>query len=263
MAAIAIEDVAAIGRREAPSLAAEEYRRVAALAAALTPDEWDRPTTDCPGWTVRDVLAHVAGSMAGTAMGEGSRQRKLAQQRSASSGRSFLDEMNQLQIAERADVTPEDLSRELRARVEPAVRARRRVPGLMRRMPIPGAAGRLTLGKLLDVILTRDAWMHRMDVCRATGRAPELTPAHDGRLVADVVREWAGIHGHPFTLRLTGPAGGTYVGAGARAGPPGPDGGAGTEASATTSLELDAVDFCRTLSGREPGAGLLATTVAF
>jgi len=36
-----------------------------------------------------------------------------------------------------------------------------------------------------------------------------LTPDHDARIVADVVAEWAGRHGRPFTLHLTGPAGGS------------------------------------------------------
>lgn len=244
MTATDIGSVARIERREAPGLATEEYRRLATLAAQLSADEWARPT-DCPGWTVRDVLAHVAGSMAGTSLREGSRQRKLAAQRSESSGRTFLDEMNELQIEERGNLTEDALARELRDRVEPAARARRRVPAPLRRMPIPTSGDPLKLGELLDVILTRDVWMHRVDVCRATGRAPELTPEHDGRLVADVVREWADRHRQPFTLRLTGTAGGTFVRAG------GPE------------LQLDAVEFCRTLSGRSAGDGLLATEVVF
>ena len=32
--------------------------RVLALCAELGDDDWSAPT-DCPGWTVRDVLAHL------------------------------------------------------------------------------------------------------------------------------------------------------------------------------------------------------------
>lgn len=240
-----ISNVARIERGEAPGLAAEEYRRFATLAAQLSPDEWAR-STDCPEWTVREVLAHVAGSMAGAGLREGFRQRKVSQQRSSATGRPFLDEMNQLQIEERAGLTQADLVRELDERIEPAVRARRRVPSLLRRAPIPTEGERFRLGDLLDVILTRDVWMHRIDVCRATDRPPQLTPDHDGRLVADVVREWADRHRQPFTLRLTGCAGGTFTRAG--------DG---------PHLELDAVEFCRTLSGRSAGDALLAVEVVF
>lgn len=245
MMAVDIDGVARISRREAPGLAAEEYHRLADLAEQLSQDEWAEPT-ECSGWTVRDVLAHVAGSMAGTALREGARQRKLAGQRSKLSGRNFLDAMNQLHIEERSTLTDVALALELQDRIGPAVRARRRVPALLRRAPLPSSGDRLTLADLMDVILTRDAWMHRLDVCRATARPPQLTPEHDGRLVTDVVREWADRHGQPFALHLLGPAGGWF----ARAGD-GPD------------VQLDALEFCRTLSGRSAGEGLLGTRVVF
>jgi hypothetical protein len=60
------------------------------------------------------------------------------------------------------------------------------------------------------------------------------------------VADWATRHQQPFTLELTGPAGGTFT--------------AGTGGE---HLRIDAVEFCRTLSGRVPGTGLLATPVAF
>jgi hypothetical protein len=73
-----------------------------------------------------------------------------------------------------------------------------------------------------------------------------LTPDHDGRIVADVVAEWAAAHRRPYRLTLAGPAGGTWS--------TGEDG---------ASLALDAVEFCRTVSGRAPGTGLLAHAVPF
>ena len=103
------------------------------------------------------------------------------------------------------------------------------------------------LGYLVDVILTRDAWLHRMDLCRAIGVEPELTAGHDGRIVAEVAAEWARRHGRPHRLVLTGPAGGTFT-----SGDPDAE-----------TIELDAVEFCRILSGRAEGPGLLATEVPF
>jgi hypothetical protein len=73
------------------------------------------------------------------------------------------------------------------------------------------------------------------------------TPEHDGVLVADVVGEWARTHGQPFRLVLTGPAGGEF------------HHGTGGEAIGP----LDAVEFCRILSGRGAGSGLLTTEVPF
>ena len=130
-----------------------------------------------------------------------------------------------------------------------------RFPGLLRKVNVPlaqsgstadGMPTSLNMGHLMDVIYTRDAWLHRVDIARATGRKPLADSEADHRVVEDVVAEWAGRHGKHFTLTLTGPAGGTF-----RQGTGGPD------------LELDAVEFCRTLSGRATGEGLLATRLLF
>ncbi len=88
--------------------------------------------------------------------------------------------------------------------------------------------------------------MHRVDLSRATGRELVLTREHDGRIVADVVAEWARRHGRAFTLELTGRVGGTF-----------------TRRSDGESLIVDAVEFCRIVSGRGTGAGLLAQEVPF
>ena len=86
----------------------------------------------------------------------------------------------------------------------------------------------------MDVIYTRDTWMHRVDLAQATGLPLELTADHDGRLVADVVRDWADRHGRPFRIQLDGPAGGSYA-----------QGVGGEEHN------LDAVEFCRILRAGE------------
>ncbi len=105
------------------------------------------------------------------------------------------------------------------------------------------------LGYLIDTIYLRDLWMHRVDASRATGRPLELTAEHDGRIVADVVREWSERHGKPFELVLSGPAGGHYS--------------SSAQSDGSEHLELDAVEFCRVLAGRAEGEGLLATIVPF
>jgi hypothetical protein len=110
----------------------------------------------------------------------------------------------------------------------------------------PFETERWRYGFLVDTIFTRDPWIHRVDISRAIGREPDLTREHDGRVVADVVAEWADRHGKPFTLTLTGPAGGSWH-----------RGHGGEE------IELDAVEFCWILAGRAPGTGLLATRVPF
>jgi uncharacterized protein (TIGR03083 family) len=163
----------------------------------------------------------------------------------------MIDAMTATQVRERAGLTPADLVDRLADVVPRAVRARRRIPPPVRwavrmRQDPPFSDERWRFGYLVDTVFTRDAWIHRLDISRAIGREMDLTPEHDGRLVADVVAEWARRHRQAFTLTLSGPAGGRW-----RAG----DGG--------QLIELDALDFCWTLAGRGARAGLLSTPVPF
>lgn len=238
---------AALPRGTAMRLAATEYQRFAGLLRALGPDDWSQPT-ECPGWDVRAVAAHALGMVEMAAsIRNNNRQLKLARSR----GGVFIDALTALQVEERAAMTPEQITARFTARAPKAARARRRAPGLIRRRIMPdrqqvgGREEAWTLGYLIDVILTRDPWMHRADIARATGANLALTADHDGVLVADVVAEWAARHGQPYTLHLTGPAGGSWA---SGAGP---------------LIEIDAVEFCRVLSGRGHADGLLATQVPF
>ena len=224
----------------------EEYRRIGELLADLRDDDWRQPT-DCPEWDVRELVAHLVGNAEMSAsMREMRRQQKLG--RNLRPGGSDIDGMTAVQVQERADVPPEQLVHDLADVAARAVRARGRIPAPVRALPIPFGPplGTKPLGYLMGRIYTRDAWMHRVDLARATGRPAELTVEHDGRLVADVVAEWARAHGQPYRLALTGPAGGTW------------SAGTGGE-----EIELDGVEFCRILSGRGPGSGLLTYTVPF
>jgi uncharacterized protein (TIGR03083 family) len=229
-------------------LAATEYQRFADLLRALSPDDWARPT-ECPGWDVRAMASHALGMVEMAAsIREQNRQFKLARSR----GGVFIDALTGLQVEERQRMTPAQITGRFAARAPKAARARRRAPGFIRRrtLPLPQEAGGQdepwTIGYLIDVILTRDPWMHRADIARATGAPHVLTAGHDRVLVADVVAEWAARHGQPYSLHLTGPAGGTW--ASSEDGP---------------LIETDAVEFCRLLSGRGHGDGLLATAVPF
>jgi hypothetical protein len=102
------------------------------------------------------------------------------------------------------------------------------------------------MATLVDHVLTRDTWMHRADLAKATGQPMELTREHDGRLITHAVAEWARLHGQPCTLHLTGPVSGTFT-----------NRGGGEE------ITVDAVDFCRIVSGRGSGEGLLTQRVDF
>ena len=142
-------------------------------------------------------------------MRDRSRQRRAA----TVDGNIDIDRLTALQVSERSSWSGPAISDRFAARAPKAVRGRRMTPGFIRRQTmvggvINGAEEPWTLGYLTDIILTRDPWMHRLDICIALDQTPHPTPRHDGVIVADVVSEWADRHGKDFTLHLTGPPAG-------------------------------------------------------
>jgi len=243
-----VDGIPALDRREAAVLAAAENQRFVDLARGLSAADWSKPT-DCPEWDVRAMASHVLGAMEAN-----DSPRVFVHQfragKKAAGDRPDIDGMTEVQVRERAHLGPEQLVERLTEMAPKAARGRARVPALLRRVPMKVEVAKVMetwrLGYLLDTIFTRDTWMHRVDIARAAGRNLVLTPEHDGRIVADVVAEWSRRHGRAFTLELTGPAGGAFTN--------GHDG---------ERITLDAVEFCRILSGRAPGAGLLGQEVPF
>ena len=226
-------------------LATAEYRLLDEQLRSLTETEWRAPTV-CPGWDVHAMVAHLCGAAAGNAS-----IRESFRQARASRGYdlpTFIDRVNEVQIAERRGAGPGDLVAELATAGSLGVRSRTRIPRPVRALVVPFGPplGTRSVGYLMDRISPRDAWMYRVDIAAATGRALVLTPEHAGALVADVAAEWADAHGQPVRLRLTGPAGLELV-----------RGTGGAE------LELDAIEFARLVSGRGRAEGLLSTPVPF
>jgi len=233
-----------IRRPEARVLAEEEFRRFAELTASLSDDEWARPT-DCTAWDVRKMALHVLGS----ADAQASFPQFVHQLRRGVplnkeiDSHHWVDGMNELQIRERSNLSNGEIVAQLAVVGPRAVKGRWGAPPPMRYLPIPFGPpiGWTPLKYLLDVGFTRDVWAHRIDISVATGREMHATADHDGRLVADIVGEWAALHGEPFELVLDGPAGGKFS--------------QGTDGE---RVDIDAFDFIRVLSGRLPGTGVLS-----
>jgi uncharacterized protein (TIGR03083 family) len=245
----ATERIPAIGHAEAMRVARVETERLLALADRIHEQQWLLPT-DCADWTVRDMLGHVLGMLELQADGdERMRQVKSAGGIAAQTGGLRLDAMTAMQVREHGALSPAALLVAIRETAPRALAGRSATTAEQRAAPYPtGLPGEdtWTFGYLFDVVLTRDLWIHRVDISRAVECDLVLSADHDGRIIADVVADWARRHHQPFTLTLSGPAGDRFG-----AGVGGPD------------LDLDAVEFCRILSGRAPGAGLLATSVPF
>jgi uncharacterized protein (TIGR03083 family) len=244
ISAVDVTTIPRIKHAEAMAIAEVENRRFGAALRGLRPADWVKPT-DCTRWDVRGLAAHVVGSAAGQASPrEFVRQVRAGRPVTAEIGaRYWWDGMNEIHVREREHLSVEQLLAEWDANSQRALRARRRLPRAIARLPLlglPAPVGRQPLSYLFDMGFTRDVWMHRIDLACGAGITFDADPDHDGRIVADLVAEWAAIHGEPFSLTLTGPAGGEF--------------GAGENGE---RVELDAVDFCRTLAGRLSGDGIL------
>jgi uncharacterized protein (TIGR03083 family) len=243
-----------INAREIPPITPDRVAEVAtaeleasiALLERLDDHDWTRPT-DCAGWTVHDLVAHMVGQYQGAAkLGVFLRRHRRAHRRYPALSR--LDAHNRQHIDDLGGHAGPELVAMLATIGPKAIRARRRVPGLLRRLHIgrmypeePLADDRLSY--VLDVLGSRDPWMHRVDLARATGR-PLVLGGHDREVVAQVIadlgRAW---QGPPVLLELTGPAGGRW---------------ALGDGSPVATVRADAVAYLRALSGRNDHPALEA-----
>ena len=226
-----------VTKDEAYDLLQTALDRFLALAETLEADDWQKPTA-CTAWTVRDMLAHQAG---GYASGTGYKEMIRQGMRLPKRGQLIEDAINDFQLQERADHSPQELIDELR-KVGP-IAAKKWAYGFRfaKLIAIPHPIAKtLSFRYLMEVTHSRDTWMHRLDVCRATGRDFEQTKEHDGRIAELVMLDVANIFGrkHPelsLTFDLTGIAGGVWtIGKG----------------ESVATIRMDVLDFNIFASGR-------------
>jgi len=232
-----------ISHSEAMALTATENARLLAQLRGLTDDQWRAPT-DCTRWTVRDIAVHlIASAQAQAGPVEFARQVIAGRPLTGEiGGAHWVDGLNEAQLRARTGWSASALPGLWERHSAAALRSRRRMPApvrALRVLPLGGEMGWQRLDYLFDTGFTRDVWMHRIDIARAAGVAPVLTASHDGRIIADIVSEWSSRHGQPFSLTLTGAAGGVFAG------------------GVASAQSLDAVEFVRILSGRAMGDGIL------
>jgi uncharacterized protein (TIGR03083 family) len=253
MTTIEISTIEPLTHHEAMRLQAGELALTLATLRSLDDVSWSA-ATDCPDWDIRAMYQHVLGACeAGASMRENIHQLRRARSHRKQQGGPLEAALSTVQVRERIDLNPIQIVERFADVAPKTVRGRKRTPALVRNHASLAVDGPVhetwRFGYLIDTIYLRDLWMHRVDMSRALGRPLELSTDHDGRIVADVVAEWARRHGKSFVLELSGPAGGTYA--------------HDSDLHGVEHLSLDAVEFCRTLSGREPATGLLTTVVPF
>jgi uncharacterized protein (TIGR03083 family) len=206
------KDIAPVTRHEAAQLAADEIDRLLDLLEQLDGDNWTQ-STDCTEWTVHDMTAHLAGACAGWASWKHFR-RQIIFNPHIRKADVPVDAINRRQIEDRAGQTPQQFIDELREVGPKAVRNRKKLPGILRKIRIDAKPmpGKMSMAYLVDVIYPRDQWMHRLDICRATGKHLVITPDHDGRLLdlvmLDIAKTLAGEIA--ITVNVTGALAAAY-----------------------------------------------------
>lgn len=246
------KDIPDLTHVEAGALATQELDRTLALLESLSTEDWQRPT-GCTLWNVQELAAHLAGACAGFASWA-EFKRQYIQNPYLAQAAVKVDGINRRQVEDRAGAGPAALVAELRQVGPKAIRTRQWLPWLLRVIPVPFGPplGTVPIGYLTDLIYIRDMWMHRLDICRASGRDMVLTPAHDGRIVALVMRDLGQLLAAELTdgrirLELTGPAGGVF------------DFGRGPHPAAT--IRMDTLDFNWLASGRMTADEAIAQVV--
>ncbi len=246
---IDVSTIPAVNHGEAMRLQEAELKRALELLRTLGSEQWSKQTY-CPDWEVRRMWLHVLGACeAGASIRENAHQMRAGRKLSKKLGVPLEAGLSGVQVAEREDLTPKELLEQLERTTPRTIKGRARTPRPLRALKIAidgPVIEKWALGYLIDIIYLRDVWMHRVDTAQATGADLVLTADHDGRIVADVVAEWARRHGQPFNLELTGTAGGSFK-----------------SGQAGETISIDAVEFCSLIAGRGNTSGLLATIVPF
>ena len=255
MTTIKISTFEPLTHREAMRLQANEMALTLASLRSLDDAAWSA-ATDCPDWDLRAMYQHVLGACeAGASLHENIHQLRKARAHRKQLGGPLEAALSAVQVRERMNLSPDQIVEQFADIAAKTVRGRQRTPAFVRKhakLTVDGPVYETwKLGYLIDTIYLRDLWMHRVDMSRAINRPLSLSAEHDGRIVADVVAEWARRHGMRFVLELSGDAGGTFAN--------------DPDLPGAEHLSLDAVEFCRTLSGRAPATatGLLAAVVPF
>ncbi len=246
-------DIPALTHEETGHLAPAELERVTGVVMNLQDDDWLKPT-DCTEWRVREMVSHLAGSCAAFASW-GQHIRLMVLNPYMLYMRPLEDAINRRQVEDRANRTPAELIAELR-RVGPrAIRVRQGLPAWLRsiRVPLSPLTGMVPISYLTNDIYLRDEWMHRADLCRATGQTMQLTPEHDGRIVALVLRDVALKHqdmpnAPTIDLHLTGDIQLDYR--------------FGSKSEPDATVTMDIVEFNRMASRRiTPADGIAAASI--
>ncbi len=155
----------------------ETWASALTLGASLDESDWTLPT-GCPGWTVFDQFAHLAGFEAGlTSRAEPPHVLAPA----LAAGKDDFGVMVETQIDRRRGLAPAAVLAELGALATERAAFYRAAAAQGEETEVPGVGGLQPLRRALPVRLA-DVWIHEQDIRRAIGR-----PGHDDGAAAETV----------------------------------------------------------------------------
>jgi uncharacterized protein (TIGR03083 family) len=182
-------------------LLAEEWAAIDALCDGLTADEWDT-VSDCPGWTVRDLVSHMIGT-----------ERMLAGDSAPAAPGSVgphvlnpIGEANEAWVDARRSVPGAEVLAEFREVTSGRLEQLRTMPAeeFDRIGFTPEGEG--PYRTFMDIRLF-DCWVHEQDIRRALGRPGHL----DGPIAERSIGKIAAAAGYVVGKKAAAPDGSTVV----------------------------------------------------
>lgn len=199
-----VKEVPGLNGALAREVAEYQYAALAEELKSLTAEDWAKPT-DCDRWDVHAIVAHLIGWMeALTSFKEFRHQFRSGFKRRHELG-NLLDATNEVQVEDRRHMPPDELIARFESIYPRFLKRRGRLGGAVGRALFiydPVVVGTTNLAFYANVIFTRDALMHRIDIARAAGRDFECADA-DRSVMADVIKDWAKRSGADATVHLT------------------------------------------------------------
>ncbi|GAA0948353.1 maleylpyruvate isomerase family mycothiol-dependent enzyme [Virgisporangium aurantiacum] len=195
---------------------ADQQTAFIGLLRQLDADDWARPTV-CPGWTVKDVAAHVLGDFVGRLSMHRDGVR-VEHPRAGEAFPAFLDRINDEWVAATRRLSPAVLV-DLLSSVGAAIVRFWQTVDLD---AIGGSvrwAGPEAHPFWLDVAREyTEYWTHQQQICDATGRAGLADPRYVGpvidtflRALPHTLRDVTAPEGSTVRVTVTGPGGGGWT----------------------------------------------------
>ena len=177
------------------------WRSTAAACEDLSPDQWDT-MTDCPGWTVRDQLAHVIGTES-MLLGRPSPDPAPA---ALAHVHNPIGEMNEAWVDARRQLPGDRVLAEFEAVTAARIAALEAMNDEQLEASTPSPVGEVPYATFMDVRVM-DCWTHEQDIRRALGRPGHLEGAAPKAAIDRLVSSF----GYVVGKRVGPPDGSTVV----------------------------------------------------